>query len=57
MSFVLSFFKAFIIKFFTTKALEKVVIISLGALVKRTKSKVDDELFEAVFGKIEGDTK
>jgi hypothetical protein len=53
MTFVLSFAKTFILKFFTTKAIEKMVIITLKELVKRTESKVDDALFEAVFGKME----
>lgn len=46
---ILAFFKRFIIKYFTSIALEKIVIISLKELVKRTDSKVDDELFNAVF--------
>lgn len=54
MNFVLGFLKGFVIKFLTTKALEKVVVVLLKALVQRTESKVDDELFEAVFGKMEG---
>lgn len=50
---IINFIKTFILKFLTTKALEKVVIILLKDLVQRTSSKVDNELFEAVFGKIE----
>lgn len=46
---VLLFLKKFVVKYFTSLALEKVVIIFLKELVKRTDSKVDDELFEAVF--------
>lgn len=52
MSFAIRFLTGFITKFFTTIAIEKIVIILLGALVKATDSKVDDELFEAVFNKI-----
>lgn len=57
MTFILAFFKNFIIKYFSSIALEKMVIILLKALVKRTDSKVDDELFEAVFGKINKEEK
>ena len=49
MGVVLLFLKKFVIKYFTSLALEKIVIIFLRELVKRTDSKVDDELFEAVF--------
>ncbi len=49
--FLKNFIKKFIVKHITTAAMEKVVIILLGALVKRTDSKVDDELYKAVFGK------
>ena len=49
MSIVISFLKYFICKWFGTIAVEKIVIILLGELVKRTDSKVDDELYEAVF--------
>ena len=51
MTFILTFIKNFALKYFSSIALEKIVIILLGALVKRTDSKIDDELFEAVFGK------
>lgn len=46
---VLLFLKKFVVKYFTSVALEKIVIILLRELVKRTDSKVDDELFETVF--------
>lgn len=51
MTFILTFIKNFVLKYFSSIALEKIVIILLGALVKRTDSKIDDELFKAVFGK------
>ncbi len=51
MSVIIKFFTGFIARYFTTAVLEKIVIILLGALVKKTDSKVDDELFEAVFEK------
>lgn len=49
MGVVLLFLKKFVVKYFTSLALEKIVVIFLRELVKRTDSKVDDELFEAVF--------
>ena len=33
--------------------MEKVVITALRELVKRTESKIDDKIYEAVFGKLE----
>lgn len=51
MNFFIKFATGFIAKYFTTMAIEKIVIILLGALVKRTESRVDDELFKAVFNK------
>ena len=48
---IIKFFKFFIIKYFETAAVEKIVIILLKELVKRTDSKVDDEVFKAVFDK------
>lgn len=46
---ILKFLKFFIIKYFGTATVEKIVIIGLSELVKRTDSKVDDKLFHAVF--------
>lgn len=37
--------------------MEKIVIWGLGILVKQTKSKADDELYEIVFGKLKGENK
>lgn len=55
MNVVIPFLKYFICKWFGTIAVEKIVIILLGELVKRTDSKVDDELYEAIFKKTHGD--
>lgn len=55
MTFLLTFFKRFIIKYFSSIALEKIVIILLEALVKRTDSKIDDKIFDAVFSKTKTD--
>lgn len=49
MGIVLAFFKNFIIKYLSSVALEKIVIILLEALVKRTDSKIDDKIFCAIF--------
>ena len=46
---VLKFLKFFIIKYFGTATVEKIVIIGLKELVKRTDSKIDDQVFHAVF--------
>ena len=51
MTVILKFIKYFVCKWFGTAAVEKIVIIFLGELVKRTDSKVDDEVFNAVFNK------
>lgn len=51
MGVVLKFLKYFICKWFGTIAIEKIVIILLRELVKRTDSKVDDEVFKAIFDK------
>ena len=51
MNVVLKFLKYFICKWFGTIAIEKIVIILLRELVKRTDSKVDDEVYKAIFDK------
>lgn len=48
---IINFFKRFILKYLTTIVLEKIVIIILKDLVKRTDSKIDDEIFKVVFEK------
>ena len=48
-SVVIKFLKFFIIKYFGTATVEKIVIIALKELVKRTDSKIDDQVFHAVF--------
>lgn len=55
MNIIIKFLKYFICKWFGTTTVEKIVIILLEELVKRTDSKVDDEIYEAVFGKTHGD--
>lgn len=50
MNIVLSFLKHFVAKWLGTVAVEKIVIIFLRELTKRTDSKVDDKIVEAIFG-------
>lgn len=52
MNIILSFLTGFIIKYFTISAMEKVVLIILKKLVQSTDSKVDDEVYQAVFEKV-----
>ena len=51
MNVVLKFIKYFVGKWLGTLAIEKIVIILLRELVKRTDSKVDDEVYKAIFDK------
>lgn len=54
---VIKFLKSFILKYFGAVAIEKIVIILIRELVKSTDSKVDDEIYEALFGKINDEAK
>lgn len=54
---VIKFLKSFILKYFGAVAIEKIVIILIRELVKSTESKVDDEIYQALFGKINDETK
>ena len=51
---IITFMKYFICKWLGTKTVERVLIVTLGELVTRTDSKIDDMIYEAVFGKVEG---
>ena len=55
MKIIINFLKYFISKWLGTKAIEKDLIVVLKELVKRTESKIDDRIYEAVFGKLEGE--
>ena len=55
MKIIINFLKYFISKWLGTKAIDKVLIVVLKELVKRTESKIDDRIYEAVFGKLEGE--
>lgn len=50
---ILKFFKGFLLKYLSTVVLEKLVIEVLGILVHKTESKVDDEIYNTIFNKIE----
>lgn len=54
---LIKFLKTFILKYFGAVAIEKIVIILLGELVKSTESDIDDRIYNEVFGKLKDDTK
>lgn len=49
---ILGFIKKFIVKYLGTLVLEKIVILLLGELVKRTDSDIDDKIYDIVFNKV-----
>lgn len=49
---IIKFFKNFIIKHFGTLVLEKIAILLLGELVKRTDSDIDNKIYKIVFEKV-----
>lgn len=53
MKLVIGFIKKFICKYLGTVVIEKIIIILLEELVKRTESKVDDKIYKAVFEKLQ----
>lgn len=52
MNIVLNFLTGFILKYFTTAAIEKIVLILLKNLADNTKSKICKDMYEAVFEKV-----
>lgn len=46
---IIKFFKNFLIKYLGTLVLEKVVILLLEELVKRTDSDIDDKIYKIIF--------
>ncbi|MCI7666739.1 hypothetical protein [Fusobacterium mortiferum] len=50
---IINFLKNFLIKYLGTLVLEKVVILLLEELVKRTDSDIDDKIYKIVFEKTE----
>lgn len=49
---IIKFFKNFIIKYFGTLVLEKIAILLLAELVKRTDSDIDDKIYKIVFDRV-----
>ena len=50
---VIKFVKYFICKWVATRGIERIVILLLEELVKRTDSKLDDKIYQAVFEEVE----
>ena len=50
---IINFLKNFLIKYLGTLVLEKVVILLLEELVKRSDSDIDDKIYKIVFEKTE----
>ena len=50
---IINFLKNFLIKYLGTLVLEKVVILLLEELVKRTDSDIDNKIYKIVFEKTE----
>lgn len=46
---IINFFKNFLIKYLGTLVLEKILILLLEELVKRTDSDIDDKIYKIVF--------
>jgi hypothetical protein len=50
---IINFLKNFLIKYLGTLVLEKILILLLEELVKRTDSDIDDKIYKIVFEKTE----
>ena len=50
---IINFLKNFLIKYLGTLILEKILILLLEELVKRTDSDIDDKIYKIVFEKTE----
>ena len=50
---IIKFIKYFICKWFGTAVIERLVILLLEELVKRTDSQLDDKIYQEIFGKVE----
>ena len=50
---IIKFIKDFVCKWFGTAVLERIVILLLEELVKRTDSQLDDKIYQEIFGKVE----
>lgn len=52
MQVIIKFFMTFLLKYLTSESIEKIILIGLKKLVDSTESKIDNEIYEAVFNKI-----
>lgn len=50
---IFKFLKNFLVKYLGTIVLEKIVILLLGELVKRTNSDIDDKIYRIVFESVQ----
>ena len=50
---IINFLKNFLIKYLGTLVLEKILILLLEELVKRTDSDIDNKIYKIVFEKVE----
>ena len=55
MKLIVKFIKNFLCKYLGTVVIERIIIILLGELVKRSESKVDDKIYKAVFERVQGE--
>lgn len=55
MNIVIAFLKKFICKYLGSVAIEKIIVVLLGELVKRTDSDIDDKIYEIVFKSVTKD--
>ncbi|WP_294706484.1 hypothetical protein [uncultured Fusobacterium sp.] len=55
MKLISVFIKKFICKYLKTVVIERIIIILLDELVKRTESKIDDKIYKAIFEKVDSE--
>lgn len=49
---VIGYIEKLMCKYLKTEVLEDIVLVLLGNLVRKTSSKIDDEIFAVVFSKV-----
>lgn len=54
MKLIVTFIKNFVCKYLGTVVIEKIIIILLEELVKRTESKIDDKIYKLIFERVQG---
>ncbi len=55
MKLIVTFVKNFLCKYLGTVVIERIIIILLEELVKRSESKIDDKIYKAVFERVQGE--